>query len=394
MKFETLSDFVVQGKKIVVRADLNVPLFQGQITDNSRILAVLPTLQELLEKGVSVILISHLGRPKNREAEFSLRPVAEEIKQLLSPPSFYFADTLEEAQLHSARLKPGDVMMMENLRFYPEEEENDKAFAQKLAQLGDIYVNDGFSVSHRAHASVEGITHFLPSCAGRLLERELTHLEKFLSYPQPPVVAILGGSKISTKLGLIKNLLPKVDTLLIGGGMAGTLLSAQGISVGASLQEPQMKDEALSLLRLAQQKKCEIVLSTDVMVATHPDTGEGKRLCSVHDIADHEMIMDVGPETIALFQQKLKNAKTVVWNGPLGRVEVPPFAQGTESVAQFLAQQKDMITVSGGGDTVAILNKLGLVERFSYVSLSGGAFLEWLEGKTLPGLVALENAHT
>ncbi|MFN7662254.1 MAG: phosphoglycerate kinase [Alphaproteobacteria bacterium] len=392
MKFKTLSDFVVQGKKVVVRADLNVPLFQGQITDNSRILAVLPTLQELLEKGASVILISHLGRPKNREAEFSLRPVAEEIKQLLSPSSFYFAETLEEAQLHSTRLKPGYVMMMENLRFYAEEEENDKAFSQKLAQLGDIYVNDGFSVSHRAHASVEGITHFLPSCAGRLLESELTHLEKFLTHPRPPVVAILGGSKISTKLGLIKNLLPKVNTLLIGGGMAGTLLSAQGISVGASLQEPQMKDEALSLLRLAQQKKCEIVLSTDVMVATHPDTVEGKRLCSVHDIADHEMIMDVGPETIALFQQKLKNAKTVVWNGPLGRVEVPSFAQGTESVAQFLAQQKDMITVSGGGDTVAILNKLGLVERFSYVSLSGGAFLEWLEGKVLPGLVALENA--
>lgn len=393
MKFKTLSKAHLKGQRALVRVDFNVPMEKGVVKDESRIVAVLSTLNYLQQQGASIVLMSHLGRPKGKKDEqFSLRPLVKVLQRLLPKAAITFVSdiTAKDVEKKSKSLKAGEIMLLENLRFYPEEEENDPKFAKQLARLGDIYVNDAFSACHRAHASIEGIAHFLPSYAGRLLEAELKNLQAFLTTPRPPLVAILGGAKISTKLALIQHLIPKLEALLIGGGMAGTLLEAQGIFIGDSLSEPSLKTEALAIIEKAKKEGCALILSQDVRVARNANTGEGERLTSIHDIQPGEMIMDVGPKTIELFKNTLKRAKTVVWNGPLGRVEVEPFDQGTQSIATFLADQKDMITVSGGGDTVAILNKLDLISKFSYVSMAGGAFLEWLEGRILPGLLALE----
>ena len=395
MKFKALSDFQLKGQRALVRVDFNVPMEKGEVTDESRILAVLPTLIDLQKQGASIVLMSHLGRPEGQQQEkFSIKPLVQVLQRLMPGTQIIFSGDCigEEAEKKSRVLGAGEILLLENLRFYGEEEANDKQFAQQLGRLGDVYINDAFSACHRAHASIDRITDFLPACAGRLLESELKNLENFLTHPQQPMVAILGGAKISTKLALIEHLIPKLDALLIGGGMAGTLLEAQGVFIGDSLSEPSLKAEAVSLMERAKKEGCDLLLSKDVVVAKNADTGEGKRLTSIHHIQPSEMIMDVGPETIELFKDTLKKAKTVVWNGPLGRVEVEPFDQGTRAMAEFLAHQKGMITVSGGGDTVAILNKLDLVGNFSYVSMAGGAFLEWLEGRSLPGLDALEKA--
>ncbi|HCI49226.1 MAG TPA: phosphoglycerate kinase, partial [Holosporales bacterium] len=392
MKFKTLSDYSLRDKRVLVRVDFNVPMEQGIISDESRIEAVLPTLRYLQEQGARLILMSHLGRPKGqKESQFSLKPLVRVLKRLLPGTSVSFLEETvgDQVERDSHALKAGDILLLENLRFHKQEEENDKDFAKKLAKLGDLYVNDAFSASHRAHASIDEVTHFLPACAGLLLDSELKQLEKFLTHPKEPMMAILGGAKISSKLALIEHLIPKLDTLLIGGAMVGTLLEAQGIFIGDSLSEPSLRKEALSLLEKVKEKKCKLVLSRDVVVVKNKDSGEEQRITSVHDIREKEMIVDVGPETVELFKETLMGAKTVVWNGPLGRIEVEPFDRGTRQIAEFLAHQKDMITVCGGGDTVSILNKLGVIEKFSYVSMAGGAFLEWLEGRSLPGLKAL-----
>lgn len=395
MKFHTLSDYPLQDRRILVRVDFNVPIEEGGVSDDSRLVASLPTLKYLHQKGAKIILISHLGRPKGKkDPKFSLEPIVKVLHKLLPKIEISFSEETigKEVEKKTHELKSGNILVLENLRFYAEEEENDKAFAKQLSHLGDLYVNDAFSASHRAHASIDQITHFLPSCAGCLLEAELTHLEKFLVHTQKPLMAILGGAKISTKLGLIENLISKVDALLIGGAMVGTLLEAQGIFIGDSLSEPSLKKEALSIIKTAKEKKCDLLLSQDVVVETNSGAGPKYRTTSIHEIQKGEMIADIGPQTIEKFKEQLRSAKTVVWNGPLGRVEVPPFDQGTSQIADFLAHQKSMVTICGGGDTVAILNKLDVVDKFSYVSMAGGAFLEWLEGRSLPGLVALEKA--
>jgi phosphoglycerate kinase len=356
--------------------------------------ASLPTLKYLHQKGAKIILMSHLGRPKGKEdPKFSLKPIVKVLHKLLPKIEISFSEDVvgKKVEKKTHDLKPGNILVLENLRFYGGEEENDRVFAEQLSLLGDLYVNDAFSASHRAHASIDQITHFLPSCAGCLLEAELNHLEKFLVKPHKPLMAILGGAKISTKLGLIENLISKVDALLIGGAMVGTLLEAQGIFIGDSLSEPSLKKEAVAIIKTAKEKKCDLILSQDVVVETK-DKAAPYRTTSIHEIQKGEMIADIGPQTIAKFKEKLIGAKTVVWNGPLGLVEVPPFDQGTTKIGEFLAHQKGMVTVCGGGDTVAILNKLGVGDKFSYVSMAGGAFLEWLEGRSLPGLVALEKA--
>ncbi|MDC0348868.1 phosphoglycerate kinase [Alphaproteobacteria bacterium] len=392
MKFKTLSDCTVKNKRVLVRVDFNVPMKDGVITDKSRIQSSLLTLKELRESGAKIILISHLGRPKGKKDPiFSLRPMAEVLKKMLPGASLYFSeDTIGSGvEKKSKELSSGDILLLENLRFYPQEEKNDLSFAKKLSLLGDIYVNDAFSASHRSHASIDRITNFLPSYAGRLLEAELKSLKNFLGSPKKPMIGILGGAKISSKLDLIMNLLDKVSALLIGGGMANTFLQASGVSIGSSLNEPSLKKKALSIMKKAETAKCKFILPTDVVVA-QDIKGKKKRIAFIDDIKKTEMVLDVGPETLKNFEEIIKKSKTVIWNGPLGLVEVPPFDQGTQKMAIFLAKQKNIITVSGGGDTAALLNRLDVLEDFSYVSMAGGAFLEWLEGRSLPGLKALE----
>jgi phosphoglycerate kinase len=393
--FRTLDDFSFAGKRVIVRCDLNVPMQGGEVTDATRIERSAETLKELSGKGARVIIVSHFGRPKGkRVAEMSLRPLVAPLSQALGCQVAFAEDCIgAAAESAVAALKDGEVLLLENLRFHDAEEANDKGFAASLAKLGDLYVNDAFSCAHRAHASTEAIAHLLPAIAGRLMQEELDHLSAALEKPQRPVMALVGGAKVSTKLDLLGNLVSKVDALVIGGGMANTFLFAQGIEVGKSLAERDLADTARDILEKAKAAKCEIVLPVDAVVAAEFKAGAASETVDVRNVPTDKMILDVGPKSVALINQHMAKAKTLVWNGPLGAFEVPPFDQGTVAVAQqaaLLSKAKHLLTVAGGGDTVAALAHAGAEADFSYISTAGGAFLEWLEGKELPGVTALK----
>jgi phosphoglycerate kinase len=391
--FRTLDDADVKGKRVLLRVDLNVPIENGKVSDVTRIERVAPTITEIADKGGKVILLAHFGRPKGPDPKDSLRAVAAEVGRVIDRPVAFAEDTVgEKAQAAVARMQPGDILVLENTRFHKEEEKNEPGFVEKLAALGDIYVNDAFSAAHRAHASTEGLAHRLPAYAGRTMQAELEALAKALEKPERPVAAIVGGAKISTKLELLGNLLAKVDVLIIGGAMANTFLAAQGKPVGKSLYERDLISTARDILAKASAKSCEIVLPVDVVVAKKFEAYAPSRVVPVDSVAPDEMILDIGPRSVEYAISILARVKTLVWNGPFGAFEMEPFDNGTIAVAEAaaeLTQAGKLISVAGGGDTVAALNKAGAADRFSYVSTAGGAFLEWLEGKALPGVEAL-----
>jgi phosphoglycerate kinase len=391
--FRTLDHADVKGKRVLMRVDLNVPYENGVVSDATRIERAAPSITELADKGAKVILLSHFGRPKGRDASQSLKPVAAEVAHTIKRPIKFVDDCVgEKAERAVAAMRNGDILCLENTRFYPGEEKNDPAFVAQLARLGDLFVNDAFSVSHRAHASTEGLSHVLPAYAGRTLQAELEAFEKVLDKPTRPVVAIVGGAKISTKLDLLSNLLAKVDVLIIGGAMANTFLMAQGKAVGRSLVERDLLDTAQKIMDQAKAAKREIVLPVDAVVAEKFEAHAPSRVVDVDHVGDADMILDIGPKSIEQAISVLARAKTLVWNGPFGAFEMEPFDTGTVEVAKAaaeLTQAGKLVTVAGGGDTVAALNVAGVVDRFTYVSTAGGAFLEWLEGKPLPGVEVL-----
>jgi len=392
--YRTLDAIDANGKTALVRVDLNVPMQDGKVSDFTRIERISGTIRELTEKGATVVLLSHFGRPKGQVVpEMSLAPVAKAMTAHLNI-SVAFADdcTGDIATQAIANTGSGNVILLENVRFYPGEEKNDTNFAKSLATLGDFFVNDAFSCSHRAHASTEAITKELPAFAGRNMEAELTALEKALGAPKRPVMAIVGGAKISSKLDLLFNLVEKVDSLVIGGGMANTFLNAKGINVGASLCEHDLAGTASEILEKAEKIGCEVLLQDDAVLAKEFKADAPNRAADVNDIAADEMMLDIGPKSAALLKDKLKVCKTLIWNGPLGAFEISPFGVGTFSLAKEaarLTRESDLISVAGGGDTVAALAKAGVSSDFTYISTAGGAFLEWMEGKELPGVKAL-----
>lgn len=387
MQKKTVRDIEVQGKRVLVRVDFNVPMQDGQITDDRRIRESLPTLQYMLEHGATVILMSHFGRPKGqRNPQYSLRPVATRLKQLLGRPVHFFEDCIgESVEAGVANLPPNAVALLENVRFYPQEEANDPEFARALARLGEIYVNDAFGSAHRAHASTEGVAHYLPAVAGLLMEKELRYLGQALTDPQRPFVAILGGAKVHDKIGVLQNLLPKVDKLLIGGGMAFTFLKAQGYEIGKSLLDAENLAFAAQMLQQSGEK---IVLPTDVVVAPALEPNAPIQTVPVSQIPPDQLGLDIGTESARAFGEIVKTARTVVWNGPLGAFETPPFDTGTRAVLQALVES-DAVSILGGGDTAAAAEQLGFADRITHISTGGGASLEFLEGKTLPGVAAL-----
>lgn len=395
--FKTIDSIDVSGKRALVRVDLNVPMKDGKVTDATRIERAVPTLAELAAKGAKVIVLSHFGRPDgNRVPEMSLKPLVEPLSNALGKPVAFAEDCIGPLAEDAVRvMKPGDVLLLENLRFYKEEEKNDVAFVDKLSLLGDVYVNDAFSAAHRAHASTEGLANRLPAAAGRLMQTELEALDKALGNPKRPVCAIVGGAKVSTKLDLLGNLVGKVDKLIIGGGMANTFLHAQGIGIGKSLAEKDLASTALEILEKARTAKCKVLLPIDVVVAGEFKADAPSQAVDADSCPDDRMILDVGPRSIALYQAELAECTTVVWNGPLGAFEIKPFDTGTAALARDVArltQAGKLLSVAGGGDTVAALAAAGVEEKFSYVSTAGGAFLEWMEGKALPGVAALIRA--
>ena len=388
MNKKTIRDIDVKGKRVLVRVDFNVPLSEGAVADDTRIRAALPTIQHLLDGDAILILCSHLGRPKGQvEDALRMDPVARRLSELLDRPVHKLDDCIGpevEAAVQAAR--PGDLILLENTRFHPEEKQNDPAFAAQLASLADLYVNDAFGSAHRAHASTEGVAQHLPAYAGFLMEKELEFLGSALASPRRPYVAILGGAKISDKIGVIENLLGQVDALLIGGGMANTFLQADGYDVADSLVEEGSIDTARGLLERAGDK---LVLPVDVTVADRFDAGAFSQVVTVSAVPPRWRILDIGPRTLELFQERLASAKTVVWNGPMGVFEFPKFALGTEAVARMLAALPDATTIIGGGDSAAAVERTGLAGEMSHISTGGGASLEFLEGKTLPGVAAL-----
>lgn len=393
MDKKTVRDLDVAGKKVLVRVDFNVPLNdKGEITDDTRITASLPTIQYLLEQKAAVILMAHLGRPKGQvKSELSLAPVAKHLGKLLGKKILFAPDCVgEAAQAAASKLKPGHILLLENLRFHKEEEKNDMEFAEKLASLADLYVNDGFGVSHRAHASVEGVTHFLPAAAGFLLEKEIQYVGQAVTNPLHPFVAIIGGAKVSDKIGVISNLLDKVDTLLIGGGMANTFLAAQGYKMGKSLVEEDKLDLAKELLAKAKKNKVNMLLPTDLVMAAAfaPDAEHVTE--KVKNLNQAYMALDIGAETSKAYAEALADAKMIVWNGPMGVFEMDAFCKGTEAVAKAVAKSR-ATSIVGGGDSVAAIEKLGLAKRITHISTGGGASLEYLEGKVLPGVAALDD---
>lgn len=393
MDKKTVRDLDVAGKKVLVRVDFNVPLNdKGEITDDTRITASLPTIQSLLEQKAAVILMAHLGRPKGQvKPELSLAPVAKHLGKLLGKKILFAPDCVgEAAQAAASKLKPGHILLLENLRFHKEEEKNDMEFAEKLASLADLYVNDGFGVSHRAHASVEGVTHFLPAAAGFLLEKEIQYVGQAVTNPLHPFVAIIGGAKVSDKIGVISNLLDKVDTLLIGGGMANTFLAAQGYKMGKSLVEEDKLDLAKELLAKAKKNKVNMLLPTDLVMAAAfaPDAEHVTE--KVKNLNQAYMALDIGAETSKAYAEALADAKMIVWNGPMGVFEMDAFCKGTEAVAKAVAKSR-ATSIVGGGDSVAAIEKLGLAKRITHISTGGGASLEYLEGKVLPGVAALDD---
>jgi phosphoglycerate kinase len=395
-KFRTLDDLAVAGKRVIIRCDLNVPMQDGKVTDATRIERGAETLRALAAKGAKVIVMSHFGRPKGkRAAEFSLRPLVGPLSTALGKPVAFAEDCIGPAAEQAVKaLKDGEVLLLENLRFHAGEEANDKDFAKQLAALADIYVNDAFSCAHRAHASTEAIAHLLPHAAGRLMQAELDHLAAALEKPQRPVMAVVGGAKVSTKLDLLGNLVAKVDQLVIGGGMANTFLFAKGIEVGKSLAERDMADTARDIVAKAKAAGCTIVLPVDAVVAAEFKANAANKTVDVAAVPAEMMILDAGPKSVADIAARLKSCKTVVWNGPLGAFELEPFDRATVAVAReaaALTKAKQLLSVAGGGDTVAALAHAGVTEDFTYISTAGGAFLEWLEGKTLPGVAALQD---
>ena len=394
MSFRTLDNLDVAGKRILLRADLNVPVRDGKITDLTRIERLSPTIRELAANGAKVIVCSHFDRPKGKRVpEMSLGPMAAALGEVLGQRVRFAEDCIGvAAQQAVERMARGDVLVLENTRYHAEEEKNDPTFAAELAKLADIYVNDAFSAAHRAHASTEGVAHLLPAYAGRLMQAELEALDAALGNPVRPVAAIVGGAKVSTKLELLGNLLSKVDVLVIGGAMANTFLAAQGVAVGKSLQEAELHDTARGILAQAKGGRCEIVLPLDAVVATEFKPNVPTRTVGINDVPADAMILDVGPATVADLAGRLGKLKTLVWNGPLGAFETPPFDAATTAIARAVAaatQSGALRSVAGGGDTVSALRHAGVLDKMSYVSSAGGAFLEWLEGKTLPGVAAL-----
>ncbi len=394
MTFRTLDDLDIDGKRVLVRVDINVPVRDGRVTDRTRMEAIRPTIRDIVARGGRPVLLAHFGRPKGEVVpELSLEPLAGPLSEVLGLPVDFFPDCIgEEAEAATEALPQGRVLLMENTRFHPGEEENDEDFADGLSRLGDVYVNDAFSAAHRAHASTEGVAHGLPSAAGRLMEAELCALEGALTSPQRPVVAVVGGAKVSSKLDLLGNLILKVDQLVIGGGMANTFLAARGFEIGTSLAERDMADTAREIEAKAEGRGCRIILPTDVVVAGALREGVETRVVAANACPPDMMILDAGPESIAAICKRFERAKTVVWNGPLGAFETPPFDAATTACARKaaeLTQAGKLLSVAGGGDTVSALHRAGVAEQFSYVSTAGGAFLEWLEGKELPGVAAL-----
>ncbi len=395
-KFRSLDDIDVSGKRVLIRVDLNVPIEDGVVRDTTRIDRVAPTLRELADRGGAVIVLAHFGRPKGKPVpEMSLAPVAGPLGAAVGREVRFVATgwTDDSAADALASLQPGDIALVENTRYHPGEEKNDPDFARHLAALGDVYVNDAFSAAHRAHASTEAIARLLPSAAGRAMQAELEALEAALGSPKRPLVAVVGGAKVSTKLELLGNLTGIADTLIIGGGMANTFLAAQGIDVGKSLCEHDMLATAREILATAEGNSCTLVLPTDAVVAREFAAGADNRTCPVTDIAADEMMLDVGPDSIAAAKAAFDAAATLVWNGPFGAFEIAPFDHGTVATARHaaaLSKTGKLVSIAGGGDTVAALNHAGAAGDFTYVSTAGGAFLEWLEGKALPGVKVLE----
>ena len=392
-----LSSSDLAGKRVLVRADFNVPLDQqGNITDDTRIRAALPTIQDLISKGAKVILCSHLGRPQGVDDKFRLTPVAKRLSELLGHEVVKCDDCIgEQVTAKINTLAAGQVALLENVRFYPEEEKNEAEFAKKLASVADLYVNDAFGTAHRAHASTEGVTHYLqPSVAGLLIEKELQYLQNAIENPQRPLAAIVGGSKVSSKIGVIETLLDKVDKLLIGGGMIFTFYKARGLSVGKSLVEEDKLELAKSLEAKAKERGVALLLPTDVVIADNFATDANAQTVSIDNIPEGWMGLDIGPDSVRHFQEALADCKTVIWNGPMGVFEFDKFAVGTEAIARTLADltQKGTATIIGGGDSVAAVEKVGVAEQMSHISTGGGASLELLEGKTLPGIAALDDA--
>jgi phosphoglycerate kinase len=389
----TLDQIDLQGKRVLLRVDLNVPVGNGTVSDATRIERMAATILEIANKGGKVILLSHFGRPKGPDPKESLRPVAAEVARVIKRPVAFVDDCIgAKAEAAVQALRAGDILCLENTRFHAGEEKNDPAFAAALARLGDIWVNDAFSVSHRAHASTEGLGHILPAYAGRAMEAELAAFGKVLDSPQRPLAAVVGGAKVSTKLALLGNLVQRVNVLIIGGGMANTFLAAQGKDVGQSLCEHDMTQTARDILQQAREKDCEIVLPVDAVVARKFEANAPSRVVAVDDVGQGEMILDIGPRSIEHVISVLGRVKTLVWNGPFGAFELEPFDTGTIEVAEAAAELTaagKIVSVAGGGDTVAALNTAGVTERLTYVSAAGGAFLEWLEGKPLPGVQVL-----
>jgi phosphoglycerate kinase len=391
--FRTLDDLDPRGKRVLVRVDLNVPMENGKVTDATRLARIVPTIDELAGKGGRVILLAHFGRPKERNAKDSLEPVAKELAQVLKRPVAFAADCIGKvAEDAVAKLQDGQILCLENTRFHSGEEGNDPDFVAALARLGDAYVNDAFSAAHRAHASTEGLAHKLPAFAGRAMQQELQALDKALGNPARPVVAIVGGAKVSTKLDLLGNLVKKVDALVIGGGMANTFLHAQGVSVGKSLAEKDLADTARDILAKADAARCAIILPVDGTVAYHFAANAPAQHFGLDAVPADGMILDIGPQSIERIKGALHEAATVVWNGPVGAFELAGFEKGTMAIAREVAERTKagkLVSVAGGGDTVAALNQAHVARDFTYVSTAGGAFLEWMEGKDLPGVKAL-----
>ncbi len=394
MVWKTLDDYELSGKTVLVRVDVNVPVDNGSVTDVSRLERIVPTVTEILAKGGRPVLLSHFGRPADAyDAEFSLGQIVLALTDVLGKPVFFATDCVGAAAQDAVDALPKDaVLLLENTRFHAGEKKNDPEFAAQLAKLGDIFVSDAFSSSHRAHASVEGVAHLLPNCAGRLMQEEIQALEAVLTTPQKPVLAVVGGAKVSSKLALLENLIIPMDKIVIGGGMANTFLAAQGHDVGESLCEHDLADTARMILDKAEKANCEIILPIDLVAATEFKANAPHVVVDVDACPADHMILDAGPKTIALIIDHLEACKTVIWNGPLGAFEIEPFNAATDAAARKaadLTKSGQLVSVAGGGDTVAALNGSGSADSFTYISTAGGAFLEWLEGKTLPGVAVL-----
>ena len=396
--FLTLEDIDVAGKTVLLRADLNVPMQGGRVTDNTRIVRLLPTLTYLLAKKARVVILSHFGRPKGKFVpSLSLAPLVDALSAALNGKDVHFGvDCVGQAAKDAiAAIAPGDIVLLENLRFHPQEEAGDKDFARELASLGDVFVNDAFSASHRAHASITGIAEYLPVAAGRLMQEELSVIHEIFESAPKPIAAVVGGAKVSTKLALLQNLMTKMDVLVIGGAMANTFLYAQGHDVGASLYEKDLKKTAQEILKTAEKHNCKIVLPVDVVVASEFAAQATCTINQVSDIPKDGIAVDIGPASVARFSEELAACKTVIWNGPMGAFETSPFDVSTVGLARVIAsltKQGKLRSIAGGGDTLAALNHAGLASSFSYLTTGGGAFLEWLEGKPMPGIIALIEA--